>query len=191
MDTATLCRAIDGDLMARRELGRWLYRELLDRFVAGSGADERVRELIQKTSSDVFKDLAIAPRDIDRFREHVRKYGSIEQLTDKRDSWRERWRFELRNRLLAPRRRASGTSAVERPLLDEEQRALVLAHAAKLPDIYRDALEHVVIAGGDYSSLAAIEGLPTGTAASRINCAIGLVKASIRDARKTDPRYQT
>lgn len=189
MDSETLRRARDGDRQASRVLGAWLYRELLDYFVGGASPDERVSELIQKAVIDVLEDLAIAPLDIDLFRDHVHSYAGMELLTDQRDRARERRRAELRAELgPAPAGSASGT--VVRPLIDEEQRQLVRVHVDRLPIVYRNALWHV-LDGGDYKSLAVHEGIRDTTAASRISYAIKLLECSIEAERRTEPRYRT
>lgn len=190
MDGATIRHARDGDPRALRALGSWLHLELLAFFTKGKFKHtDRVNDLIQETVSDVLKKLADdAPDDPDKFRGWVHSFGGTEILTIEREREREHARADLCPRGNTPA--ISASASVLAPLIDEQQRQLLRQHAQQLPTVYRNAILHV-LDGGDYRSLAASEGIPEGTASSRLSYATERVRRSIEAARRTPPKYRT
>lgn len=76
------------------------------------------------------------------------------------------------------------------PLFDAAERELALHHAQRLQPIHRDAVMHV-LAGGDYKSLAAREGIPEITAWKRMRRSEALVRQAIEMDRRTRTPYRT
>jgi DNA-directed RNA polymerase specialized sigma24 family protein len=188
MDPETLGRARRGDVDARKILGVWLHRELRGFFARGFKEPDFIGDVIQDAVSDILRDLEHAPDDPALFRRWVYSYAGIEALTNKRDRRRELARADLHERQDAPAMSASET--VVRPLIDEQQRRLVIEHAQRLRPVYCRALMHV-LDGGDYRSLAETERIGRGTASSRIAYAAKIVRRSIEAARRTRPSNRT
>jgi DNA-directed RNA polymerase specialized sigma24 family protein len=190
MDSRMVRRARDGDPRARKALGSWLHHELIAFFGKGKFKEsDRVSDLIQETVVDVLAKLAEAPDDPDAFRRWVHSFAGTEVRTVDRDRDREHGRANLRARGPTPPP-LSASASVLGPLIDEQQRAMLIEHARQLRPVYRNALLHV-LDGGDYKSLAASEGIPVGTASSRLDYATKMVGRSIEAARTTRPSCRT
>jgi DNA-directed RNA polymerase specialized sigma24 family protein len=188
MDSSTIRRAREGDPRALKVLGSWAHGELLAFFTTRFKERDLVSEWIQQAVSEILGKLALAPDDPELFRDFVRGFGGTTALGSTRDRGRELARFTDQDAEHIPAESASAT--LFGPLLQEQQRELVIEHAGLLRPVHRSALLHV-LDGGDYKSLAASEGINQKTAASRISFATMKVRESIQAARRTPASYRT
>lgn len=179
--------AREGDPHAKDALGSWLYAELRSFFADRN--PERVGDLIQEALVDLLDKFALAPDDPELLRNFVHSFGGMEVRESTRDQGRELGRAAaLRQEPHTPAE--SPSASVFGPLLNEQQRQLVIEHAQCLRPIFRDAILHV-LDGGDYKSLAIRCGITKQTAATRISRAIAKVSCSIEADRRTPPKYRT
>jgi DNA-directed RNA polymerase specialized sigma24 family protein len=188
MDRYIVQAAREGDPHAKDALGSWLDAELRA-FFADSKGRERVDDLIQDALVDIVDKLALAPDDPELFRSFVHSFAGMEVRESSRKRGRELARAAaLRQEPHTPAE--SPSASVLGPILNEQQRQLVIEYAQRLRPKYCRALLHV-LDGGDYKSLAASEGINESTAASRISYATAGLSRSIEADRRTPPPYRT
>jgi DNA-directed RNA polymerase specialized sigma24 family protein len=181
MDRSLIHAARNGDSRARDAVARWLYAELSA--VHRHRPHEQFDELMQEAVTEIFEKLAKAPDDDPvAFRAWALRFAGMRARALKRDRDREHDRVPCRSPSHSPAESAS--VSVLGPLLDIEERQLVIDHAQQLQPIYRNAILHV-LDGGNYKSLAATERVPEGTAARRITIATTQVRLSIEAARRS------
>jgi RNA polymerase sigma-70 factor (ECF subfamily) len=180
--------ARERDREAQDELGIWL-RHLLMPYFKRYFSHWHSEDLLQETSVDVFKKLADeAPDDPTEFRDWV--YGF---------AWNEVRDFLRKSRLRGkqgvllygrePEPPKGPEPGPETILRNKEINAIAWRCMERLPDIYRDAVLHVVD-GGSYRTLAVAAQISEGAARKRIHDARKQLRTLVRKARQTRPELQ-